>query len=373
MDGGGDGCPGWATEYALGAGAQPAVHDEAGFFDQATIEQANKQITDIKDKTKKDLMVETFAALPENLRADYDPDNKQKTFDQWANARAHELDLNGIYVLICKDPSYLLVEVGKHTREKAFTAHNRDALRDILLKSFKDKKFNEGLLSGIAYVQETLQTNIRQTATQGLQASGHDHGQIARTGAGNVPAQTTQYPPAQPQPEPQRKGVSWFTIAIVILVIILVARLVSRMFSRGQGYGGQGYGPGGGVGGYGGGNQSYGYGGGGYGGGGGGGFMRGLFGGLLGGAAGSYMYDKFRDHGNEAQAQPPADSGSNYVDNSSSSGGDFGSSSSGGDFGSSSSSDFSSGDSGSSSGGDFGGGGDSGGGGGDSGGSGGDF
>src|SRR4051812_20137490 len=47
----------------------PRVNDAGGFFDAATIERANAVIREIKDKYDKDLVIETYPAIPDNLKS----------------------------------------------------------------------------------------------------------------------------------------------------------------------------------------------------------------------------------------------------------------------------------------------------------------
>jgi uncharacterized membrane protein YgcG len=335
--------------------ASPAVYDNAGFFSPDAVAQANQTIADIKKSTGKDVMVETYSSIPADMQATYNSADKNAFFEQWLVSRARVEHVNGVFVLICKNPSHLQVEAGKDTRTKAFTVADRDQLRNILVDHFKAKDFDQGLLDGVKYVQTTMQSNL----------------------GNNSAAQSTSSTPAAPQPvgptysqpsgpsgpvssAPSSHHFGILPVIIVIGVIIFLARAFLR--TRGNSYGyGQNYGgtnappipP-----------TNYGYGnqyppqtG--------GGFGRGMLGGLLGGALGGYLYDKTSHH-NSGSSNFPAGGGGGFPENTGSS------PSSGGDFDSPS---FDSGSQGA--GGDFGGGGDmGGGGGGDSGGgggSGGDF
>jgi hypothetical protein len=134
----------------------PGVHDEAGFFKPETIDAANKIISDIKQEDKKDLLVETFLQVPKDKEKEAaDPDKKTAFFKGWAVQRARDEQVNGIYVLICKEPPHLQVETGSQTR-KVFTNEDRDHLDKLLVESFKNKKYDDGLLEGVRYVQSAL-------------------------------------------------------------------------------------------------------------------------------------------------------------------------------------------------------------------------
>lgn len=366
--------------------ADPGVKDDGQFFKPETVEKANAEIRQIKADYAKDLVIETFAGVPEGLRDEWDAakndaQKRSQFFGKWSGDRAHHLQVNGVYVLICKDPGHLEVKAGQKTKLKAFKENNQNKLRDLLLESFKAKNDDEGLLKGVDYFREALKENLGGPHPATPAATGDEQFKHVNSGTSSGSAFPSRNPPGRVPAVPASSTFQWSSIMSIILIIIaafviirVLARLTGGSRNSGGGYGpGQGSGPGYGAG--------YGGGGGGYGGGsGGGGFFRNMFGGLLGGAAGSYLYDQYRDRNNPAQNSQNYNAG-NAPDNSS--GGDFNSQSSsddndrgqgfggggsGGDFGSSGS------DSSSSSGGDFGssssdsgssGGGDSGGGGGD--------
>jgi len=370
--------------------ADPGVKDDGQFFKPETVEKANAEIRQIKSDYAKELVIETFAGVPEGLRDEWDAakDDAQKRsgfFGKWSGDRAHRLQVNGVYILICKDPGHLEVKAGQKTKLKAFTESNQNKLRDILLESFKAKNDDEGLLKGVDYFREALKENLGGPHPATPAATGDEQFKHPNSGNSSGSALPTRNPAGR---VPAASTFQWSSIMSIILIVIaaiVIIRVLARLTGGSRNSGGGGYGPGQGNGpGYG---AGYG-GGGGYGGqSGGGGFFRNMFGGLLGGAAGSYLYDQYRDRNNPAQNSqnynagnaPDNSSGGDFTSQSSSDDNDrgqgFGGGGSGGDFGSSGSDSgggFSSSDSGGSSGGDFGSS-DSGSSGGDSGGGGGDF
>ncbi len=378
--------------------ADPGVKDDGQFFKPATVEKVNAEIKQIKADYGKELVIETFPGITEGLRDEWDAaknDSKKRSqfFAKWIGERAHLLQVNGVYILICKNPGHLEVEAGQKTKQKAFTEANRNRMRDILIEAFNAKNDDEGLIKGVAYFREALKENLGGTHPATPVAAGDEQFKHSNSGSSSgspFPNRTQSTgSPSSPVSTTSSKGFSIMGIILIVIAAIVIFRIIASLTGGSRNSGGPGYGSGqsGGPG------YGAGYGGGGYGGGGGGGgFFRNMFGGLLGGAAGSYLYDKYRDSNNPAHnPQNPSTGGyaGNQSDNSS--GGDFGSQSSsddndrgqgfggggsGGDFGSSGSdagSNFSSSDSSGSSGGDFGGSSDSGSSGGDSGGGGGDF
>src|SRR5439155_11402067 len=81
------------------------VVDEAHLFKPETIEKADRQIKQIRQRFGKDLTIATISAAPEIDMDAYDlkkASQKREFLDDWVRDRASRLD--GIYVLICLDP-----------------------------------------------------------------------------------------------------------------------------------------------------------------------------------------------------------------------------------------------------------------------------
>jgi uncharacterized protein len=342
----------------------PRVKDDAGYFSEATIKKANEEVSVIEHEFHKDLLIETFKAVPAGKEELARGAQENAFFSQWARDRARDAGLNGIYVLITKSPKRVQVEIGNDTQKRAFPRHNRDELRDMLVTGFRTQQYDKSLLDAVQYVHRTLRQNLGALSTI--------------PGADRAPV---RHAPAVAQ----GANVSWIIWLIVGVGGIWLLFAILRGIGHAIGGGGPRYGGGPGPG-YGGG-PGPGYGGGGYGGGGGGGgFMSGMLGGLFGAAAGNWMYDSFLRGGHSGGGGYMNEQNQQF-DNSGSSGGvDTDYSGSGGSFDDNASADSRNlgggdffGGGGDSGGGDFGGGGgggDFGGGdfgGGDTGGSGGDF
>jgi uncharacterized protein len=333
------------------ATASATVRDDGKFFKPETVATVNKEINEIRERYKKDLVIETYKSYkdidgPEKSRESVnlqDREERNKAFSKWAVERAEKLKVNGIYILICREPSHFQIEVGNKTLSKEFTLADRHKLEQILQTNFKEKKFDEGLQEAVDFVHTAIRRNVANPEHESRQKAQPSHPAGGGGGGGfNV--------------------MHWLLIGgAVLLGIWLISGLIRAFSGAGRGYGG---GPGYAGGGYGGGY-----------GGGGGGFMSSLMGGLFGAAAGNWIYDSFfRGSGSgsswgsgPASSPSPTSSGPSGPDTDySGEGGDFGDA--GGDAGGGG--DFDGGDF--DGGGDFGGGGDAGGGG-DFGGGGGDF
>ena len=310
---------------ALPAAATAWVNDEAKLFSPEAVAQADGRIQDIVHHFHRDLTIDTIESIPADMQAEYQQSGKAKFFLDWADRRAKDKRLQGIYVLICKNPGHLEIVLDKSIREHGFTFADRDLLAKQMLGLLKEKRYDAALAEAVNFVDSRLR---------------------AHQGRAAAPLPAQPHPGGPQNPAQGSPILGWICFGVAALVGIWLVMAVVRMLFGG----GRGYGPGG--------PGSGGYGPGGYGGGGGGGFLSSMLGGMFGAAAGNWIYDSFRGGGRGGSwgggGMTAGDSGSSPD----SGAGDFsGDPGGGGDFG---------GDPG-------GGGGDFGGGGGDIGGGGGDF
>jgi uncharacterized membrane protein YgcG len=136
----------------------PQIKDDGKFFSEEAIKKANKQIKDIARNAEKDLLIETVLNVPgdqaERVK-NMSREDRQKFFKNWAQDRADAAVVNGVYILVCRDPTYLEVIVTAKARA-SFGEEAYKKLRDLLLKDFREKKFDEGLQEAVNFVQEKL-------------------------------------------------------------------------------------------------------------------------------------------------------------------------------------------------------------------------
>ena len=78
----------------------------------------------------------------------------------WATKRIAEAKFSGVYVLLCRRPGQLQVEVDKQTRQKAFTQADVDQLVKVISAQLLEKKYDAALLDGVDCVQSALQKNL---------------------------------------------------------------------------------------------------------------------------------------------------------------------------------------------------------------------
>lgn len=296
------------------------IHDGGAFFSEQAKTEASRVIGDTERTLKKDIVIETFPEIPAEVKNSADlSDNAaaNKFFVQWAERQAKRQSVNGVYILLVKQPAHLQVVVGNQTLKQFFTAMDREALVSTMLAKLRAKQNDAALIEGVQFVSSTMRAHASAPAAAPL---------AHRGGA---------------QPAVQKESSSswiWTAVIVALVVWVIFGFLRSLLGGASSGAGmGQGAGTGGG------------------------GFFRSMLGGMFGAAAGMWMYDQF--FGSHSNASPTLENnGGMGSGDSGLSGQDTGYSSSGGDFGNDSVSD-SGGFFGGDSGGDFGGGGDSGGGG----------
>ncbi len=148
--------------FELGAGralaVAPEIKDEARFFSPEAVKKANDEIRDIERRFERDLLIESYSTVPDNQAARVKAmsrEDREKFFQEWARKRASEAVVNGVYILICKEPGHVQVEVSSRARS-VFGSDVRDMLVRILVSKFREKHFDEGLADAVRFVRERL-------------------------------------------------------------------------------------------------------------------------------------------------------------------------------------------------------------------------
>src|SRR5262245_27911627 len=88
---------------------KPRVEDNAGFFSADAVSKANAIIAQTNRDSGKDLYIETQPSIPAEMKARYNPDQRGQFFASWADERGKAMQVNGVIVLICRDPAYVQV------------------------------------------------------------------------------------------------------------------------------------------------------------------------------------------------------------------------------------------------------------------------
>ena len=116
--------------------AAGGVVDNAGFFSEQAKSDATRSIADMERRYHKDLFIETFKEIPPELRNGVNVQDKAaagRICEKWALSLARQKGVNGVFVLLVKEPSHLQVLVGNDTQTLAFTLQNRDELVELMV------------------------------------------------------------------------------------------------------------------------------------------------------------------------------------------------------------------------------------------------
>jgi hypothetical protein len=149
------------SSLAIGAShvraVAPEVHDQAKFFSAEELKKANEKIRDVMRQYDKDLMIETYATVAaepgaERVKAMSRAD-RNKYFHTWAEDRVRAMVVNGIYILVCKEPPHVQVEVTPAARPQ-FGPKAYEKLIGMLIADFHEHHFDQGLERAIGFVQE---------------------------------------------------------------------------------------------------------------------------------------------------------------------------------------------------------------------------
>jgi serine/threonine protein kinase len=142
----------------------PLIKDNGNFFSADAVTMTNKKIKEITQTYKKKLVIETFPEIPADRKQGFQPDKKQQFFEKWARDLAQDNVVDGVYVLICKAPPYLQIEVDNETLKKTFTNPNRVEMSTILLDKFRKEKYDAGLQEAVDFYGKTLRQNLGQSS-----------------------------------------------------------------------------------------------------------------------------------------------------------------------------------------------------------------
>jgi uncharacterized membrane protein YgcG len=140
------------------AAVAPEIKDNAKFFSPDVVKKANEEIREIFRKYDKDLLLETFMTVPGDQTdkvKGMSSEERGRFFQNWAEERSKAKVVNGIYILVCKEPSYLRLVVTPKAHG-VFDKAAQDQLSKLLLTNFREKKFDEGLVAAVKFVREKL-------------------------------------------------------------------------------------------------------------------------------------------------------------------------------------------------------------------------
>lgn len=146
------------TLTASPAAVAPEIKDDGKFFSAEAVKKANVHIRDIAAKYDRDVLIETFETPPGeggDKVKELDAQGREAFFEKIALQRAKFRVVHGLYVLVCKEPRFLFIEVSPRAR-KVFTDDVRKQLFGVFRNEFAKGHFDEGLTDALRFIEERL-------------------------------------------------------------------------------------------------------------------------------------------------------------------------------------------------------------------------
>jgi hypothetical protein len=138
----------------------PEVKDKGKFFKEETIRKVDAIARQIARDSNRDFVVETVASVPVDQKEKViamTSAARTKFFSNWCEDRAEATVTHGVYILICREPTHLALIITKES-QPAFGQAEHDKLLANLLKAFKEKKFDEGILAAAELARDRFGT-----------------------------------------------------------------------------------------------------------------------------------------------------------------------------------------------------------------------
>src|SRR5205823_2513848 len=123
-----------------------AVKDYGGFFSASAIRSADEMLQAVHKETGKEVVVETFRTPPPGHARQVEamnPAERDRFFAAWIADRQKAINVDGIFLLACKQPARVEVGVGSETAKKALLPADQDKLRGLLIEDFRGKRYDD--------------------------------------------------------------------------------------------------------------------------------------------------------------------------------------------------------------------------------------
>jgi uncharacterized membrane protein YgcG len=222
-----------ATAGAVKAG----VRDRAKMFSPDAVQKADRALQALQREERWQVLIETVDSL-----------DGQNARDR-AIADAKKQNLHGLIILISKTDHKLWVEPSR-SAEVVFSKERTKAINELLNRSFKDGKFDEGLLAAVAEVRKDAgltpepagtgreaKTEKKSEEKEKENAQSKSLPVSALTGSADKSAPPKIEPPAPPLPAPMaahRQGSNVVPLILLGVGVLVFLWLLSRVFRRPQ-------------------------------------------------------------------------------------------------------------------------------------------
>lgn len=153
----------------IGVAAAPAaatVNDQAAMFSASALQSADTTLQQIQQTYGIPVLIEAYKEIPSDRKSEYSPAKRDEFFTKWTQERFAAGGSQGVYVLICRNPGTIRI-VTAAAAASAMGGDHSGEFREILLKDFKSKKFDQGLTEMVAKVEITARSGAPATAAPG--------------------------------------------------------------------------------------------------------------------------------------------------------------------------------------------------------------
>jgi hypothetical protein len=134
------------------------IQDEGKFFGPEFVAKTNEEIRDLFRRYGKDFLIETYPAVPadqaEKVRA-MSSEEKNRFFHQWARERLRAKEVDGLCLLVCRDPTFLYIDVSGSARPALDESFIKELLK-VVLSQFREKQYEQGVTEAVRRVRERL-------------------------------------------------------------------------------------------------------------------------------------------------------------------------------------------------------------------------
>jgi hypothetical protein len=159
----------WLALAGTALAGAGGVKDGIGYFSPDAVKQARREIDDLRHDTGKDLFVETVARLPEEKARQFrelrNEPARARFLNEVAEEHARDAGVDGVYVLLCKEPAGHAVIAWPKENETLFPREDRLALYRIFGKLKPgDRNQDAALLQAVETASRALKANVRAQA-----------------------------------------------------------------------------------------------------------------------------------------------------------------------------------------------------------------
>lgn len=203
--------------YCIAAGAcavaAPNVTDRAGLLGKQTPARLEEAARSLQRDYRVGLRIETVAQAPLGESGSEVIDlERENTFSKWLKGKAESAGKDTVYVLLVKEPPYLLVSAGDRLAERGvFTREDRNTLMHLLARRLRRSEAAKGMLEAVAFLRGSLSNRIDGT---------------------DIPVYSPAPPPEAP-PVAEAAGSTWLSQLGLALIVIFGGWLAWNIYRAG--------------------------------------------------------------------------------------------------------------------------------------------